>query len=117
MRCFMRHMTDEEEELRCLGDGIYEVPTSIDIVEVEDWGKNFCEGWYYFDLDNPKVQAFITTYPDWRYACAYETGSPLLLSAPPLKFQGQHLGTGFNYGSTNLLTNCPNRILILAQND
>jgi hypothetical protein len=47
---------------------------------------------------------------------AYETMCTIVLDKPPLIFKGKQIGSGFNYGSTNILeTDMP--VLILAEND
>lgn len=60
---------------------------------------------------------FIGKYPGYALAEAYETETTFLLSRYPDKFSGVQLGSGFNYGSTSILDNCPRTILILAEND
>ena len=62
-------------------------------------------------------QLFINKYPDFVVGSAYQTYAIVLLTRKPPKFSGKWTGTGFNYGSTNILENCPNDILILAEDD
>lgn len=68
--------------------------------------------------------AFINKYPNYVIASAYQTSGTLLLSKRPKKLSeskewiDKHsFGTGFNYGSTNIIIDCPKAILILAEND
>jgi hypothetical protein len=103
--------TGEIEALResvDLDDGIYEVQPWVSILDLSKEYNQVKE----------TIQAFLVENPQWRFACAYQTGVVLLLSEPPIARPDLHtLGSGFNYGSTNLLENCPSRILILAQDD
>lgn len=64
-----------------------------------------------------KILEFIREYEDIVLASAYETYDYFLLEHHPTEFDGSVLGSGFNYGSTNILVNCPKTILILAEND
>lgn len=46
----------------------------------------------------------------------YETDFPILLFDEPQN-KTRLIGSGFNYGSINMIRNCPKDILILAEND
>ena len=63
-----------------------------------------------------EIESFVEKYPDFFLANAYETGTSFLLNAEPSRVSISR-GSGFSYGSTNILTGCPKRVLILAQND
>ena len=93
------------EDNRWVEDGIYNV-TNIDFISRNGMGNN-----------DKEVKKFITKYPEFWVASAYETEQEILLASKPEKFKGEQHGSEFNYGSTNILTNCPKAILILAQND
>lgn len=71
------------------------------------------------DETTPKLIEFAEKYPEFVIAHAYETSWTLLLSRAPIRLEmdGKWFGSGFNYGSTNLLEDCPKRLLILAEND
>ncbi len=92
-----------EECERTVDDGIYDV-TGLEFLEVT--GTN-----------DRAIEAFVKKFPGYYLASAYETECDILLSAKPKKFDGRINGSGFNYGSTNVLTRCPEAILILAEND
>ncbi len=75
-----------------------------------------------------KISDFIKKYPKFYTASAYETEFKFLLSKKPellirdfpkknISKTFKQSGSYFNYGSTNILTNCPKNILILAEND
>ncbi len=95
---------DAKNEDRELGDGIYDV-TNIEVVDAE--------------TEDVIVEAFIWKYPKFWVASAYETDTILLVATLPNKIttKGNLLGSGFNYGSTSVIRNCPKDILILAEND
>lgn len=95
---------------RWLKDGIYEVPEGVKYISVD----------IYDNAENVvrQVEDFTSKYPDtYKLGSAYETGWLFVFSDDLLEFDGGYDGTQFNYGCTALLTNCPNRILILAEND
>ena len=56
-------------------------------------------------------------HPDFTFANAYDTGAAFIFATKPKVVAGTIEGTGFNYGSTNILHDCPKDILILAEND
>ena len=62
------------------------------------------------------IKEFIVKYPTFHVGNAYETGEYFLLSDRPSDLVTT-IGGGFNYGSTNVIENCPKRILVLAEND
>lgn len=94
-----------------LQDGIYELSDTIEVLGIG-------EEWDYGIPDTERVREFIERFPDYVTASAYQTYSIILLSERPAKFSGYKIGSGFNYGSTNLLAGITTkRILILAQND
>lgn len=104
-------MTTEEfdafVDARRLGDGLWAVSDDTIIKELGDIYYNF-----------PKeIEAFHKKHSDMVIASAYETHQTLLLSKRPTKWKGKLIGSGFNYGSTNLIENPPTRLLILAEND
>ena len=103
---------DDDLKDRYLKDGIYQVHADTLVEELKDDNSN-----PYPTADHPEIQAFAAKYPNYRIASAYETFSILLLSEEPSRWRGRHLGSGFNYGSTNFLDDAPSRLLILAEND
>lgn len=104
----LRDLIDDDEE-RHLRDGIYEVPLDIEVLVFYDTP---------FELDiNDEIKNFLINNPKWVIASAYETSATIILSRKPYIYSGKTLGGGFNYGSTNLLEDCPPRLLILAEND
>ena len=66
---------------------------------------------------------WIENHEKFWIADAYETDFPILLSDEPRCLNSKKwneecwIGSGFNYGSTNIIKNCPKDILILAEND
>jgi len=95
---------EAKDEDRQLSDGIYDV-TGIEVINVE--------------AADVEVEAFIWKYPKFWVASAYETDTTLLVATKPTKLVTKDIviGSGFNYGSTNVIRNCPKDILILAEND
>ena len=92
-------------DVRRIPDEIYEIQEDTKILEIQD------------DTYEKDIMNFIYNHTDWRYAKAYETYSEFLLSKPPIEFKGKAMGSGFNYGSTNIILDCPKQLLILAEND
>lgn len=94
-----------------LDDGVYDI-TDIKSIEIDPQWKN-----------EKEAINFTKKYPDFYIASAYETECIILLSKKPILWQKDNTrsenwqGSGFNYGSTNILRNCPKDILILAEND
>lgn len=64
------------------------------------------------------IKTFQEQYSDWCYANPDGTGGFVFLSSRPPKLKNKDVvGTGFNYGSCNIIQNCPSVILIVAEND
>lgn len=102
---------------RALKDGIYNVE-GIDFIELKDDDSMYIEGNTQLPTPLPKeCEEFIIKYPEYVYGSAYGTPHTFILAKQPDKFTGKVYGSWFNYGSTNLLTNCPKAILILAEDD
>lgn len=105
---------DDTIEERFLNDGVY-AWSSEDRIDILDIGHT--------EYDSPVPESalsFMAQHPDYAIARAYETYRTFLLSRAPQKFSGVILGSGFNYGSTNILKwkrSAYDSILILAQND
>jgi hypothetical protein len=99
-------------EHRYIRDGIYAVPSEIVVEQFQGPEEK-----HELTADTPGIAEFAAKYPDYRIASAYETYTVLLLSGEPVRLKGNVTGNGFNYGSTNLIEDCPSRLLILAQND
>jgi hypothetical protein len=99
-----------EDHSRILDDGIYDV-TGIEDLEVDDCQLD--------DECEKEVRDFISRNPEACLAHAYDTGVGFLLARRPegISSPTQDLGSGFNYGSSNIIRNCPQDILILAEND
>lgn len=99
---------DELDEDRYLSDGVYDV-TGIEFVELQENNPD--------EEEIKKEEEFFEAHKNFYIASAYETECTILLANKPKPFKGEEFGNGFNYGSTNILTNLPKAILILAQND
>lgn len=84
-------------------DGVYDV---TDIAFIAKTNKNFEE---VVEWVNEREKIWI--------ANAYDTDGHIFFEEEPTKFDGKWYGSGFNYGSTNILTDCPKSVLILAEND
>lgn len=63
-----------------------------------------------------KLSDFISEYPNFVIADAYQTEYPILLSEKP-NIRVDYIGSGFNHGSNNIIDNCPKRILICGEDD
>ena len=87
-----------------LSDGIYDV---TDIA--------------YLDLHKAtleEIKEFTREHDNFVYASAYEVDEVFLLAHGPEAIDTDKWdGSGFNYGSVNIINNCPKSILILAEND
>ena len=84
-------------------DGIYDV-SDIEFFLVDSKEREVTVAW-------------IEAHDKFWIASAYETETIILLAGEPRKFEGTWDGSGFNYGSTNIIIDCPKSILILAEND
>lgn len=114
-----------EVDRRTIKDGIYDVTDITFLITKRELqynnkkidSKNYEEWYETDDEDDEAVQSFINQYPNYVIASAYETSAYIFLAKSPDKFNGKRYGSGFHYGSTNILQNCPKDILILAEND
>ena len=86
-----------------INDGIYDVTDNAFIVKK--------------DKNAEEVVKWVNERERVWLANAYETNTHIFFEREPNKFTGKRYGSGFNYGSTNILTDCPKNILILAEND
>ena len=114
---------DFEEYIKekILENGIYDV-TGLEFEVLE------CEENELYTEEKAVVN-FSKKFPDFKIGSAYQCCKVFLLSKPPIRLislgypvRNENkglgwIGTGFNYGSCNLLTNCPKSILILAEDD
>lgn len=112
-------MEKEERGKRALKDGIYDLSRVRETLYLEDSEDHHVWNWQEegVSLGYEEADRFMERYPEFRIAHAYQTYCTILLSDPPEIFGGIHKGGGFNYGSTNLLEDCPRSILILAEDD
>jgi len=92
---------------RFLRDGIYDVTNISFYQTTEDERMDHLD----------EIKLFIKDNPEYVIAHAYETYIIFILGRRPEKIINQSTGSGFNYGSTNIIDNCPRTILILAEND
>jgi len=93
-----------------LEDGIYDITGIFYIESTEDLKDP--------DVDIPiEVEEFMQANKDYVIGCAYGCYTAFIFASCPPLFKGTHVGTGFNYGSTNILSDCPKSILILAEDD
>ena len=101
----------KETEKRYIKDGVYVLTPDIDTLMI-DGGREYTG-------DMSHVHSFMKAHPDWAYAEGYETYTAFLLSKKPERLnRADHIeGSGFNYGVTAIIKNCPDRILIVAEND
>jgi hypothetical protein len=58
------------------------------------------------------IEEFVAKHPNACLASAYETESYVILSEKPTKVV-EYKGSGFSHGSTNIIDNCPSKVLIL----
>ena len=58
------------------------------------------------------IEEFVSKNPNACLASAYETEKYIILSEKPSKLV-EYKGSGIAHGSTNLIDNCPSRVLIL----
>lgn len=59
-----------------------------------------------------EIEDFVAKHPNAYLASAYETEKYIILSEKPEKVV-EYQGSGFSHGSTNVIQNCPSKILIL----
>ena len=93
---------------RYIGDGVFDISNVESILYLLKGVRS--------EEDLKKVEEFINKYPEFRVGQAYQCPSWFFLSCPP-KERIKSIGSGFNYGSSNLIENCPSKILILAEDD
>lgn len=102
-------------EDRMISDGIYDV-TNIDFVQFD--GDLRFGAYSKTEEGFDEVLAFIEKYSnEFVIACAYQSDQTFLLAQHPHEFKGTKVGSGFNHGSCNLITSCPESLLILAEDD
>jgi hypothetical protein len=91
-----------------LEDGIYALDDDIEFV---------CGTFNH--SNDAELLEFAKKHEGFAIASAYETEMTILLSRVPTKLSSKEMviGSGFNYGSTNIVVDCPRRLLILAEND
>jgi hypothetical protein len=101
---------EEDTKKRYVKDGVYNLPDDITILHIDGGRDALC------DMD--PIHTFMNEHPDWAYAEGYETYNGFLLSKKPELLDVKNItGSGFNYGVCAIIDNCPNRILIVAEND
>ena len=111
-------MEKEEKKKRVLKDGIYDLSRIRETLYLKDIEDHHIYSWCEEGTSlGEEVGQFMEKYPEFRIGCAYQAICAFLLSDPPEIFGGIRKGGGFNYGSTNLLEDCPRSILILAEDD
>lgn len=93
-------------------DGVYDI-TDIDFLNISGLYRNRRNN---AEVVMQQINDFIGKYPDSVLAEALETEYLILLSEMPTK-KFPYIGSGFNHGSTNIIDNCPKRILILGEDD
>lgn len=99
----LEEMLEEKlEDANRVEDGIYDI-TNIPYVFIED-------------EQEAKALKFIDKHKEIWIAQPYDTMGMVLLAAEPKEIFTR-TGTGFNYGSCNIITDCPRIIMILAEND
>ncbi len=69
-----------------------------------------------------KINNFIKRHKNIYIGSAYQCPAIFLFSEKPISLYREdtnfeHIGSDFNHGSSNLLLNCPKRMLILAEDD
>ena len=99
------------DEIEIVEDGVYDISEKEFIEFVYDNETNEF-------INLKEIIEFINKYPDCVQACACDTETTILISSMPKQIPEEDvIGSGFNYGSTNVIKNCPKQILILAEND
>lgn len=124
--CNTYNLLDDEDISRALGftwdtlpvernlsDGMYDVIDDIETLFV----FAFTPIGNKIEATKEEIIEFINKYPQCVIASSYETNVVILLSRAPKRIPLNYAGSGFNYGSTNLIENAPRRLLILAEND
>jgi hypothetical protein len=69
------------------------------------------------NVNRQQIKLLIEKHPNGVFANGYQTSTLFFFTEPIKKAYITQLGDGFNYGSTNLLLNCPKNLLILAADD
>jgi len=103
---------DNDNKKRNIPDGVYDASGVTEFL--------CCDGEFVGDVseaDAEKIISFCERHPNWVMAAPYQTRMIVFCSNRPVEFTGEREGTGFNYGSCNLLQNCPSKLLILAEDD
>ena len=109
--------TEENRKKRGLRDGIYDASAVAETLCVGSEGFHKSSIMRLSGTDKDKIEDFCQKHPDWCVGEAYQCYATFFLSSRPTKFTGSHDGSGFNHGSSNLLTGCPAKLLILAEDD
>lgn len=110
MSTFYKQEYEGEINDRRIGDGVFDISNCkylfFDCGEIRK------------ESNDQIIKTFQEQHPDWCYANPYETDGFVILSNKPLIVEDINIvGMGFNYGSCNIIQNCPSVILITAEND
>lgn len=99
-------------------DGIYDL-TGIEFLSIPSniIGWNDSKKEYDLRASTKEIEEFLTKHKEAVLAHAYETSAPILLSRAPAELNSKIIGWGFNYGANTIIQNCPQTILICAEND
>jgi hypothetical protein len=111
---------DKNFKGKMIEDGVYDI-SNLETLKVE-YPIHVIDGKQrkdeYISKDYIKlisnIEEFVKKYPNSYLASAYETESYVIVSDKPSKAL-DYTGSGFSHGSTNLIENCPSKILILEK--
>lgn len=116
------NLQDFVPEEKWLHDGIYEILENAVVLKYNDAA-------YRIEL-TAEIQAVLNANPNYVVVNAYQTDTTFIITEPvkllvespwgqrqPESTEFKCSGSWFNYGSCNLLENCPKRLLILAEDD
>lgn len=110
----------KENDAILLKDGVYGLDDDIEIFGGQKYFRFQGKGGlgvsdFYTEFSKEELIAFLNKHPDFVYAEPYQTNYIWFLSRRPNQLE--YTGNGFNYGSSNLIINCPKRVLVLAEDD
>lgn len=103
---------------RVLEDGIYDVSGIPYFIEQDREMRHIDNAGKGRPLSED-AKEFMDNYKDYVIGNAYGCPDSFILGWKPelIKEPTRKIGSGFNYGSTNLIENCPRSVLILAEDD
>ena len=103
------------DDVQFVEGGVYDI-TGLDYIECKTFEVNEDDEFEFKGRMAELIEKFMQTHSDWVIADGYQQGILVMLSEMP-KEPVDVIGRGFNNGTLNIIEDCPQTVLILAEND